>query len=63
MAVLSASMAVLNEILPSHNQDQKEGLLFPSEKPLRIFFISFKEHSRLNGRLSVRVHGVLGVCV
>lgn len=63
MAALSAAMVVLNEILPSHYQDQKEGLLFPLEKPLRIFFISFKGHSRLNECLSVRVHGVVGVCV
>lgn len=41
----------------------KEGLLFPSEKPLRIFFISFKGNSRLNECLSVRVHGIVGVCV
>lgn len=44
----------------------KRGAFVPLRETLKdiyIFFISFKENSRLNEHLSVWVHGVVGVCV
>lgn len=38
----------------------KRGAFVPLRENL-IFFISFKGNGRLNERLSVRVHGVVGV--